>query len=89
MLNSQLEILAQGHAYLEGVTKEDYSQVITPNFISSAGAHMRHIIDHYQSLMTGFSTQKIDYDCRLRGGDIENSPTAAIKKIAEITKKKQ
>ena len=36
MLNSQLEILAQGHAYLEGVTKEDYSQVITPNFISSA-----------------------------------------------------
>ena len=46
MLNSQLEILAQGHAYLEGVTKEDYSQVVTPNFISSAGAHMRHIIDH-------------------------------------------
>ncbi|KKN01689.1 hypothetical protein LCGC14_1125290 [marine sediment metagenome] len=84
MLNSQLEILAQGHAYLEGVTKEDYSQVVTPNFISSAGAHMRHIIDHYQSLMLGFSSQKVDYDCRLRGGDIESSPKAAINKIAEI-----
>ncbi len=62
MLNSQLEILAQGHAYLEGVTKEDYSQIVTPNFISSAGSHMRHIIDHYQSLMTGFDVKSIDYD---------------------------
>jgi hypothetical protein len=84
MLNSQLEILAQGRAYLEGVSKSNYSQVITPNFISSAGAHMRHIIDHYQALMVGFYEQKIDYDFRLRGSDIESCPNAALDKISEI-----
>lgn len=84
MLNSQLEILAQGHAYLESVTKEDYSQIVAPNFISSAGSHMRHIIDHYQSLMTGFGINNIDYDSRLRGSNIESNPCEAIKKIAEI-----
>ncbi len=80
MLNSQLEILAQGHAYLESVTKEDYSQIVAPNFISSAGSHMRHIIDHYQSLMTGFGINNIDYDSRLRGSNIESNPCEAIKK---------
>ena len=84
MLNSQLEILAQGRAYLEGVTKEDYSQIVTPNFISSAGSHMRHIIDHYQSLLVGFNVKSVDYDYRLRGGDIESCPKAAISKIDEI-----
>lgn len=84
MVNSQLEILAQGRVYLEGVTKTDYSQIVAPNFISSAGSHMRHIIDHYQALMTGFDTKKVDYDYRLRGGDIESCPNAAINKIAEI-----
>ncbi|MEM5510570.1 hypothetical protein WNY79_10335 [Pseudoalteromonas sp. AS84] len=84
MLNSQLEILAQGHTYLESVTKEDYSQIVAPNFISSAGSHMRHIIDHYQSLMTGFDINNIDYDSRLRGSNIESNPCEAIKKIAEI-----
>ena len=54
MLKSQLEILAQAQNYLINVTESDYTKILTPNFISSAGAHIRHIIDHYLAVITGF-----------------------------------
>ncbi|PKG86031.1 hypothetical protein CXF85_04470 [Colwellia sp. 75C3] len=84
MLKSQLEIIEQGQLYLNSVSKEDYSAIITPNFISSAGSHMRHIIDHYLALMSGLDNKLIDYDKRMRGSHVELSPTLAIDKLNEI-----
>lgn len=84
MLTSQLEILEQGRLYLNSVTQEDYVEIISPNFISSAGSHIRHIIDHYQSVITGMETDLIDYDLRLRGSKVEENPQLAINKLDEI-----
>jgi uncharacterized damage-inducible protein DinB len=85
MLTSQLEILEQGRLYLKSVTQEDYVEVISPNFISSAGSHIRHIVDHYLALISGLDDKLIDYDKRVRGSDIELSPTLAIDKLNEIS----
>lgn len=84
MLTSQLEILEQGRLYLNSVTQEDYVEIISPNFISSAGSHIRHIIDHYQSVISGMETDLIDYDLRLRGSKVEENPQLAINKLDEI-----
>lgn len=84
MLNSQLEILEQGRVYLKSVTQEEYVEIISPNFISSAGSHIRHIIDHYQSIVAGIETGIIDYDLRLRGSKVEESPQLAIDKLDEL-----
>ena len=84
MIQSQLEIIKQGQLYLNTVSKEDYTAVISPNFISSAGSHMRHIIDHYLAIISGFNTELIDYDIRERGGELEYSPQLAIDKLNEI-----
>ena len=84
MIESQLKIIEQGISYLESVSKEDYTTIISPNFISSAGAHMRHIIDHYQAIISGLENDLIDYDIRKRGSNFELSPRLAIEKLNEI-----
>lgn len=84
MLTSHLEILEQGRLYLNSVTQEDYIEIISPNFISSAGSHIRHIIDHYQSIISGIETDVIDYDLRLRGSKVEEVPQLAIERLNDI-----
>lgn len=84
MLTSHLEILEQGRLYLNSVTQENYIEIISPNFISSAGSHIRHIIDHYQSIISGLETGIIDYDLRLRGSKVEESSQLAIEKLNAI-----
>lgn len=84
MITSQLEILEQARLYLKGVTQEDYVEIISPNFISSAGSHIRHIIDHYQSVISGLENNIIDYDFRLRGNKVEENPKLALERFDEI-----
>lgn len=85
MIESQLIILQQANTYLASVSELQYTQVISPTFMSSAGAHMRHILDHYYSVINGFPEGLIDYDKRSRGGLIESCPKAAQKSIEEIS----
>lgn len=84
MIRSQLEIIAQGQAYINGISDEDYNEVITPLFISSTGAHIRHVIDHYQAIITGSRQGVIDYDHRARGTEIETNPQAAMLAFQKI-----
>ena len=85
MIHSQLEILEQGKVYLKTVSETDYTEILQPNFISSSGSHMRHIIDHYLAIISGLETNLIDYDVRMRGGQIEQVPSLAIEKIEHIS----
>lgn len=84
MIESQLIILQQAQTYLASVTEQQYTQIIQPHFMSSAGAHMRHILDHYYAIINGLEKGLIDYDKRSRGGSIETSPQAAEQAITEI-----
>jgi uncharacterized damage-inducible protein DinB len=85
MIESQLIILQQANAYLASVSAQQYTQVIAPTFMSSAGAHMRHILDHYYSVINGFPVGLIDYDKRSRGGVVESCPKAAQSAIESIS----
>lgn len=46
-LEGQLEKVQQAKDFLMDLPAENYQLVITPHFVSSAGTHMRHILDHY------------------------------------------
>jgi hypothetical protein len=89
MLTSQLEIIKQGQDYLNILiiknNNENYCEVISPLFISSAGAHMRHIIDHYLALIAGLQTGTVDYDVRHRNAKVEQEPQLALEKLAQIS----
>lgn len=84
MISSQLEIIEQAKAYLSNLSEHEYRQVIQPHFSSSAGAHMRHIIDHYQALRLGAVVGQVDYNVRNRDSDIEQDPAAALEALVDI-----
>lgn len=84
MLKSHLEIIEQAQLYLNTVSVDEYSLIMSPNFTSSAGAHMRHIIDHYLAVISGMESELIDYDVRDRGSKVELSPIFAQEKLVEI-----
>lgn len=89
MLTSQLEIIEQGQDYLNSLIKNNkslaYCKIIKPLFISSAGAHMRHIIDHYLALIAGLQLGKVNYDVRHRNSKIEQEPQLALDKLEQIS----
>jgi len=84
MINSQINILAQAKSYLHSITSEQYREVIAPLFISSAGQHIRHILDHYVSIMDALCSGVVDYDKRRRGAPVETDIDVALHQIAEI-----
>lgn len=84
MINSQINILAQAKSYLHAVTTEQYREVVTPLFISSAGQHIRHILDHYVSIMDAIHTGIVDYDKRTRGAPVETDIDVALTLLSEI-----
>ncbi|WP_022940666.1 hypothetical protein [Psychromonas hadalis] len=86
MIHSQINILKQAQSYLCSVTASQYNEIVKPLFISSAGAHIRHILDHYRAIITGLEAGLIDYDKRSRGGCVETDIDEALTLITQIEK---
>ncbi len=84
MLSSQLEIVEQAKSFLSSISQFDYTTVIKPHFAGSAGAHMRHVLDHYEALMNGIEEGFVDYNKRNRFADVERDPEAALDAWARI-----
>jgi hypothetical protein len=77
-LEDQLETVQQAKAYLVGLSAENYQVVIKPHFASSAGTHMRHILDHYLALKDGLNQGLINYNKRNRYSSVESCPQMAL-----------
>lgn len=84
MLSSQLEIVQQAQEFLTSVSLIDYTTQIKPHLAGSAGAHMRHVVDHYHALIHGLEDGVVDYNKRDRFGNIETDPKAALLAWGEI-----
>ena len=78
---------------------DQMSQVIQPyitsqsgDYAAHVGAHMRHIIEHYDTLVHAFQSLKTgsvavgraDYDARERNLEVETNPLEAIRRIGLI-----
>ena len=48
-----------------------------PPFAGPVGAHMRHVVEHYEALIHGLNLGVVDYDRRPRDRRLEASPTLA------------
>ena len=77
-LTGQLETVQQAKEFLLGLTLENYQMVIKPHFSSSAGTHMRHILDHYLALKDGLNQGLINYNKRNRYSSLESCPQTAL-----------
>ncbi|MEP4100681.1 hypothetical protein [Paraglaciecola sp.] len=82
-LTGQLETVQQAKSFLLSISAEGYQQVLKPHFSSSAGAHMRHILDHYLALKDGIASGVVNYNKRNRHSNVESCVTTAISKWTE------
>jgi hypothetical protein len=48
-----------------------------PPFAGPVGAHLRHVVEHYDALVHGLPLGLVDYDGRPRDRQLETSPTLA------------
>jgi hypothetical protein len=83
-LEGQLETVLQAKAFLQDLTAENYQLVITPHFVSSAGTHMRHVLDHYLALKDGLNTGLVNYNKRNRFASVESCPREAMQEWQKI-----
>jgi hypothetical protein len=77
-LEGQLETVQQAKEFLLDLTADNYQVVIKPHFASSAGAHMRHILDHYLALQDGLNQGLVNYNKRNRYCNVESCPQTAL-----------
>mmetsp|Transcript_18475 Transcript_18475/g.30095 ORF Transcript_18475/g.30095 Transcript_18475/m.30095 type:complete len:181 (+) Transcript_18475:104-646(+) len=84
-------VLAHKRRLLQGIQgaglHDAYSR-ICPLVESSIGGHVRHSLDHYQRCVDGIESSCIvDYDSRVRGGQVETNIDEAVKAIEECENK--
>ncbi len=48
-----------------------------PAFAGPVGAHLRHVVEHYEALVNGLTLGVVDYDGRPRDRQLETHPTLA------------
>lgn len=83
-IRDNVAALRQGIDLLALVSPEGYTRRIPACFNSSAGGHLRHVIEHYLSFLQGADTGEIDYEARARDPLIEGDPAYASAQLEAI-----
>jgi uncharacterized damage-inducible protein DinB len=84
MLSSHSEVIDQSIALLQSLSHDEYQDVCQPLFSASIGQHIRHIVDHFSSLMRGLDSTNVDYNHRSRQSETETSLNIAINQLQHI-----
>lgn len=83
MINHYKETLNQALTVLQLLSDDDYT--VQPKAeLSSIGAHIRHIIDHFNAVRLGLRTGVVDYERRSRGGELERDKKAAVSELTQL-----
>ena len=77
LISAAEDVLHQGLGLLDNIDDDVYSRKEEGPWGSSVGAHYRHVLDHFLSLIEGLWDRQINYDHRSRNREIETSIEAA------------
>ncbi len=77
-------VLQQLADLLHATTDEQYAMKPVGVVNSSMGGHVRHCLDHVESLLMGLGIAAINYDDRRRGTDVETNRRSALRSIVRL-----
>jgi hypothetical protein len=83
-VRDNLDALSQALELLAGLDAERYARRVPVCFNSAAGGHLRHVIEHYASLLAGWRAGAVDYEARARDARMETEPAYAAGCIATL-----
>jgi uncharacterized damage-inducible protein DinB len=79
------EILNQLIQVIDQLNDEQYAKSLTVLSGNSIGKHVRHIVEFFECLISGYENGLVDYDSRLRNVALENSRVTAIDYMKRIS----
>ena len=76
--------LRQGAELISRLTPGQYE--VTPRHFhrGGVGAHVRHILDHYDCFLRGVESGRVDYDQRERDLSVATDPVVAARKLEQV-----
>ena len=84
MVTAIITVLRQLADVIDAMTDEQYCQNPVGAVTGSAGGHVRHSLDHIDSLLAGAKRGELDYDQRRRGTEVETRRSAALDAIERL-----
>jgi uncharacterized damage-inducible protein DinB len=84
LVQAAQRVLTQGLDLLILLGQQSYSRRVAVPFNSSIGQHYRHVLEHFQCLMSGLAPGVANYDARERNPRVENEVSYASVKTCEI-----
>jgi len=84
MISPLKQLLRQLANVIESLSDSQYTQKPVGVIESSVGGHVRHCLDHVQSLLSAVKSGHLDYDHRQRGTPVETLRFSAIQLIEEL-----
>lgn len=76
--------LEQALELLAGLDEDGHTRRAPQCFNSSVGGHVRHVIEHYESLLAGLRGGRVDYESRPRDALIEGDPVYAAGRVVAL-----
>jgi len=82
LINANLQAIAQARDVVTSLSDETYGARVDGR--SPAGAHIRHVLDHYLALRDGVAKGVVDYDHRRRDCAVETNRQAALERLQQV-----
>ncbi|AMD00300.1 DinB family protein [Halomonas chromatireducens] len=84
LIEENLLALSQLEEFLDALTPEQYRHNFGHDGRHTLGKHIRHIIDHYNALLSSLDDDVIDYEDRPRDERLEQWPQQAVDRLTDI-----
>ena len=79
LLQFGIDVLGQGLALVAA-----HERPGAPAYAAPVGAHLRHVIEHFEALLTTAEPGVVDYDQRPRDRELERRPTVARARLEAL-----
>lgn len=87
LLTRSITFLEQGAALAAVLPIENYQANAPGTQSGSVGAHLRHCIEFYRSLLAAVDSGDLDYDLRPRDNELESDPMQAALALHDLVRK--
>ncbi|RCV91187.1 DinB family protein [Halomonas montanilacus] len=84
LIEENLLALSQLEEFVDALTPEQYRHNFGHDGRHTLGKHIRHIIDHYNALLSSLDDAVIDYEDRHRDERLEQWPQQAAHRLIDI-----
>lgn len=84
LIEHNVFFLDQGIEFIQGLSDDLFVKPSINGTGGGIGPHFRHTIEHFESLINGLPSGKVDYDHRKRDIEVERVRTVAIGKLEAI-----